>query len=115
MWRGLSTILKKTENGIVTYETIVNAVIYPTKFMITYQNGNEIPFGPKDKVIYEVLHNGKSLGILKKKAFKDLSKEKKYEIYNLETGKRAAYPRKDVGLIETRVYREWEEEKNEKV
>ena len=76
-----------------------------------------MPYGEEEGVIYEVLDNEKSLGILKKKPFKEFPKEEKYEIYYKETKKRAAYPRKnDEGktyYIETRVYKEWERIKNE--
>jgi len=118
MWKGERKILlRKTENGTITYKTIVDAVIYPDKFIITFQNGRKIPYSAEDNVIYEVLHNGKSFGILKKKQFREFEKEEKYEIYHKETGKRSAYPRKDdegkTYYIETRVYKEWEKKKNE--
>jgi len=114
-------ILKKTEteNGTrtITYKTIVNAVIYPDKFIITFQNGKNIPYSAEDNVKYEVFHNNKLIGILEKKHFREFEKEEKYEIYHKETNKRAAYPRKNdeekTYYIETRVYKEWEKLKND--
>ena len=112
-------ILKKIEDGITTYKTIVDAVIYPDKFIITFQNGKIIPYSAENGIIYEVLDNEKSLGILKKKEFNEFTKEEMYEMYHGETGKRAAYPRKKEGsndpyLTETRKYVEWERLKNGK-